>query len=43
LTALALWEDLLTDTTNPAMRTLAEQKMKEIQAELARAGSPGAR
>jgi hypothetical protein len=39
VTALALWEDLLTSTTNPAMRTLAEQKMKEIQAELARAGS----
>lgn len=37
-TALALWEDLLNNTTNPAMRTLAEQKMAEIQAGLARAG-----
>jgi len=43
-TALALWEGLLASTTNPAMRALAEQKMAEIQAELARGGagaSPG--
>lgn len=38
-TALALWQDILENTTNPAMRTLAEQKMVEIEAELARAGS----
>ncbi len=37
-TALALWQDLLENTTNPAMRTLAEQKMAEIRAELDRAG-----
>jgi len=42
MTALALWEDLLNNTTNPAMRTLAEQKKAEIQAELARAAGGAA-
>jgi tetratricopeptide (TPR) repeat protein len=42
-TALALWQDLLENSTNPAMQTLAAQKMAEIEAELARSGARPAR